>query len=490
VIMRAVVLSFALSGMLAAAHLQSKIDDMISSTPAVANAFVGMRVVSLTDGKVLYERNADRLFVPASNMKLFTSALALMRLGAQYRLNTQIGADVPIDARGTLAGSLLFVGGGDPSLSGREYPYRNHSTAGGEYSFHAVDELVKQLVARGLKRVEGDIVGDDRRYVWSPYADGWAANDEVWEYGAPVNALIVDDNSFAATIHPGETAGDPARITLLPPFEYFSIDNRVRTVDGAERSVDVSRKTGGRQLHLWGTIGTRADSLTQLFAVDDPAVYAAEVLRDALLRQGIAVRGKAVARHRFPDDGAEVAKMRVVLAERPSPPLAQLLQVTDKVSQNLHAEVMLREIAVAAKHFGSRDAGLNEMRDFLTEIGVDKDEYRFNDGSGLSRSTLVTPAALTKLLAYMYQSSQRETWVNLLPVAGVDGTLARRFPDHPEARAIRAKTGTLSHVRANSGYADSPEYGPLAFSFLVNNYSAQVADINKFLDAVELALLH
>jgi serine-type D-Ala-D-Ala carboxypeptidase/endopeptidase (penicillin-binding protein 4) len=488
--MRVVLLSIALSGMLAAADLKSKLDDLVSSTPAVANAFVGMRVVSLIDGKVLYERNADRLFVPASNMKLFTTALALSRLGAQYRFTTQIGADQPIDARGTLAGNLIFTGGGDPSLSGREYPYRNHSTAGGEYSFHPVNELVKQLVARGLKRVEGDIVGDDRRYVWSPYADGWASSDEVWEYGAPVSALIVDDNSFAVTIHPGETAGDPARISLLPTFEYFSIDNRVRTVEGSDRRLDVDRKTGGRQLHLWGAIGISADPLTQLLAVDDPAVYAAEVLRDELLRHGIAVRGKAVARHRFPDDGADAAKLRVVLAERSSPPLAQLLQVVDKVSQNLHAEVMLREVGAAAKHFGSREAGLNEMRDFLNEVGVDKDEYRFSDGSGLSRSTLVTPTAFTKLLAYMYQSNQRETWVNLLPVAGVDGTLGRRFADHPEARAIRAKTGTLGHVRANSGYVDSPEYGPLAFSFLVNNHSAPVAEINKFLDAVELAMLH
>ncbi|HEV2687377.1 MAG TPA: D-alanyl-D-alanine carboxypeptidase/D-alanyl-D-alanine-endopeptidase [Bryobacteraceae bacterium] len=487
--MRALLILLSLLPMLAAADLKSQIDDLVSSTPALANGFVGMQVVSLTDGKVLYERNQDRLFVPASNMKLFTTALALVRLGPQYRFTTQIGADQPIDARGTLGGNLIFLGGGDPSLSGRAYPYQNHSTSGGEFSFHAVDELVNQLVARGLKRVDGDIVGDDRRYVWSPYADGWSFGDAAWEYGAPVSALIVDDNSFAVTIRPGAEAGDPAQISLLPPFEYLSIDNRIRTQDGGERRIDLDRKPGGRQLHLWGAIGMGAEPLTQLLAVDDPAVYAAEVLRDALIQRGIAIRGKAVARHRFADDASEGGKLRVVLAERPSPPLAQVLRVVDKVSQNLHAEVMLREVGASAKHFGSREAGLNEMRDFLTEIGVEKDDYRFSDGSGLSRSTLVTPRAITKLLAYMYQTSQRDTWMGLLPIAGVDGTLGRRFPDHPEAHAIRAKTGTLGHVRANSGYVDSPEYGPLAFSFIVNNYSAPTAEVSKFLDAVELAML-
>lgn len=487
--MRVLLLLVSLSAMLAAADLKSKIDDLVSSWPALQNGYVGMQVVSLTGGKVLYERNQDRLLAPASNMKLFTTALALMKLGPQYRFTTQIGADQGPDARGTLAGNLVFVGGGDPSLSGREYPYRNHSTASGEYSFHAVDELVNQLVARGLKRVEGDIVGDDRRYVWSPYADGWSFSDAAWEYGAPVSALIVDDNSFAVTIRPGAEAGDLAQISLLPPFEYFAIDNRVRTQEGGERRVDVDRKPGGRQLHYWGSIGLADAGLTQLMAVDDPAVYAAEVLRDALIRRGIPVRGRAVARHRFADDGSEGGKPRVTLAERTSPPLAQLLQVVDKVSQNLHAEVMLREVGAAAKHFGSREAGLNELRDFLTEIGVGKDDYRFNDGSGLSRSTLVTPSAIAKLLAYMYGSSQREIFVGLLPIAGVDGTLGRRFADHPEARAIRAKTGTLGHVRANSGYVDSPVYGPLAFSILVNNYSAPTAEVSRFLDAVELAML-
>lgn len=478
-----------------AADLKSRLDDLVTTWPALAGASVGLKIVSLTDGRVLYEQNADRLLVPASNMKLFTTALALSRLGPDYRLGTQICAERGIEPNGTLPGDLVLVGGGDPSLSDRPYPYRANAAGEGFFSFRPVEDLADQLVARGLKRVQGDIVGDDRRYVWSPYAGGWALGDVPWGYGAPVSALIVDDNSFAVNVRPGANPGDPAQISLAPAFEYFYIENRVRTVENGERQLQFDRDAGGREVHIWGRISIGDSGMTQLLAVDDPARYAAEVLRDALERRGVSIRGASVARHRFLDDAAPedkpgAGRYAVVLAKRDSPPLAQVLQVVDKVSQNLHAEVMLREVGAARRPFGSRDAGLSELRDFLKEAGIADTEYRFGDGSGLSRNTLVTPSAIVKLLGYMYRSEYRDTWIELLPVAGVDGTLRSRFADHPEAHAIHAKTGTLSHVRANSGYVDSPVYGPLAFSFLVNNYTAPTGEISRFIDALELALLN
>ena len=474
-----------------AADLKTKLDEIVSASPSLAGAFIGLQIVSLKSGEILYDRNADHLFTPASNTKLFTTALALVRLGPDYRMTTQIAAACPIGAGGTLACNLVFVGGGDPSLSGRVYPYQKVPAAN-NYSFHAVEELADRLIARGLKRIDGDIVGDDRRYVWAPYPAGWAIGDATFEYGAPVSALILDDNSFALTLSPGSHAGDPAQISLAPPFEYLSIDNRVRTVPEGTRAVEFRRAPASRQVHAWGTIGAADPGLTQLLAVDDPARYAAEALRDALQRRGVAIRGQAIARHRLPDQAepsGDPEPSRVVLVERTSPPLAQLLQVTDKVSQNLHAEVMLREVAAAENNVGSRESGLHELEKFLTSIGISKEDFRFSDGSGLSRDTLVTPAAIVKLLAYMYNSKQRDVWLSLLPVAGVDGTLASRFGDHPEAHAIHAKTGTLAHVRANSGYADSPVFGPLAFSFVINDYDTPTAGINRFLDAIELAML-
>jgi len=487
-------LSLALS-IASGADLNSKIDELVSKSRAVTNAFVGLQVVSLPSGRVLYERSADRLFTPASNMKLFTTALALMKLGAEYRFKSQIGSDAPIDADGTLASDLVFLGGGDPTLSGREYPYQYHpgSQAGANYSFRAVEEMASQLAAHGLKRIAGDIVGDDRRYVWEPHGEGWSTGDALWEYGAPVSALIVNDNSFAVTIRPAAHAGDLAHVTLSPNFEFLEIDNRVRTEAGVARKVTFDRSVNGLQLHIMGVIPGGDAGMTELLAVDDPGAYAAEVLRDALLRRGIAVEGRAVARHRFSDDAPDSPEAKTtpsfVLAEKTSPALSEILRVVDKVSQNLHAEVMLREVGLVAGHSGSLKGGLLEMQDFLSGAGIPKDAYRFTDGSGLSRETLVSPAAITKLLAYMYKSSNRDLWMSLLPVAGVDGTLATRFENHPEAQAIRAKTGSLSHIRAMSGYADTTRYGPVAFSFLVNNFDAPTVEIRRLLDQIGMALL-
>ena len=486
--MRGVLAALLIVPLATATDLASRLDQIVNNAGALSHAFVGAHVVELSDGRVLYAHNSERLFVPASNMKLFTTALALTRLGADYRLTTQIGANFPMDAEGTLAGDLELIGGGDPSLSGREYPYRK--SAGTIYSFSAIEELTDQLIARGLKRIDGNVVGDDSRYVWEPQPGGWSSDSATREYGAPVSALILHDNTFALTLRPADRAGDLARITLAPPFENFAIDNRVLTADRGERKIEFYRSASGRELHVWGTIPKRDAGFAEELAIGDPALYAAEVLRDALLRRGVAIRGGVVAEHRFPDEAsARPPTLEVVLAERHSPPLLDLLQVVDKVSQNLHAEIMLREVAVASGHAGSVQTGLDAMDDFLAGMGITKADHQFTDGSGLSRATLVTPQAFTKLLGYMNQSKYREQWFGLLPIGGEDGTLGRRFAEHPEARAIHAKTGTLDHVRALSGYAETTKNGRVAFSFLVNNFDGPGAGVIAVLDQLALALL-
>lgn len=502
-----------LATLAAAPHpkLEARMDAVIKKQKALAPAFVGMRVISLRDGKVLYKKNEEHLFVPASNMKLFTTALALMRLGPGYRFKTSIVASLPVDAKGRLTGDLILKGGGDPSMSGRAYPYQNQKdqVQNGppanlvNFSFRPIEDLADQIAAGGLKQVDGDIVGDDSRYLWAPYPEGWSVGDPLWEYGAPVSALILNDNSFALTIRPAESPGDLAQISLTPPFEYFTIDNRIRTVENGDRKIEIIRRQVSRELHLWGAIPLKDRGRTEELAIADPALFAAEVLRDALLERGVAIRGRARARHRFynqvrdPEQGdpstgsapPSAPAPELELARRLSPPLSQLLQVVDKVSQNLHAEVMLREVGAIRENMGSREAGLADMRLFLSEIGVSKDDYRVSDGSGLSRSTLVTPTAITQLLTFMYESEYRGLWIGLLPVGGVDGSLGKRFEEHPEAQRIHAKTGSLGHVRALSGYAESRKYGPVAFSFLVNNFDASTQEITRFLDAAGLLLL-
>ncbi len=505
----AALLGVALVVPLAATDLSSRLDQIIDSAPALSagwfdaiveralalhrvqlHAIVGAQVLRLSDGRVLYARNPERLFVPASNMKLFTTALALSKLGADYRLTTQIAANSPLDRSGTLAGDLELIGGGDLSLSGREYPYDSHAAAGAIYSFSAIEELADQVIARGLKRIDGQVIGDDSRYVWEPQPAGWPVDSATREYGAPVSALVLHDNIFALTLSPGDRSGDPARIAMVPASENLTIDNRVVTTDHGERKLQFSRSASGRELHVWGTIPRGDAGYRQRVAIGDPALYAAEVLREALIRRGVAIRGQAVARHHLPDQSSVTTRNPdVVLAEHRSPPMLDLLQVVVKVSQALHAEILLREVAVASGHVGSREAGLDAMNDFLTGIGIPKADHEFADGSGLSRATMVTPAAITRLLAYMNTSRYREQWLDLFPIGGEDGTLGARFSGHPEARDIHAKTGTLGHVRALSGYADTPGQGRVAFSFLVNNIDGPGAEVTPVLDQLALALL-
>jgi D-alanyl-D-alanine carboxypeptidase/D-alanyl-D-alanine-endopeptidase (penicillin-binding protein 4) len=300
----------------------------------------------------------------------------------------------------------------------------------------------------------------------------------------------VNDNTFALTLRPAGRAGDSARITLAPPFENFAIDNHVVTSEHGQRKIEFYRSPSGDELHIWGTIPKSDTGYTLELAIGDPALYAAQVLRDALLRRGISLAGTAVARHRFPDEATSgPAKLEVVFAERHSPPLFDLLQVVDKVSQNLHAEMFLREAAVASGRAGSRQSGLMSMDDFLAGMGISSEEYQFTDGSGLSRDTLVSPTAVTQLLIHMNQSSKREEWLNLLPIGGEDGTLGSRFAGHPEARAIHAKTGTLDHVKAISGYAETTANGRVAFSLLVNNFEEPGPGVTRVIDELVLAML-
>ena len=467
----------------------ARIARFLDESPVARTSHWGIRIVTLEGNRVLFERNPDRLFLPASNAKLFATALALTRLGPDYRFQTRVLADRTPAADGVVE-SLRLVGGGDPDLSGRAIPYNPDALPGDPLA--AIEDLASQIAAHGVRSVTADIVGDDTAYVWQPYPDGWSIDDPVWDYGAAVSALCVNDNTQSIRVVPGGFPSDPARIVLAPPVEYYEIDNQARTAaEHTERRIRVDRLPGARELRIWGPLPLHDPGATETVGIDDPALYAACALRDALARRGIAIRGGARARHLLPNQVADLEKgpspepePGIEVAHRDSPPLVEDLRVTAKVSQNLHAEMDLRAVARARRHVGSREAGLAEEQAFLDEIGVGRSSYTFSDGSGLSRLDLVSPAAVVKLLQFMHDSPSRDAFFGLLPVAGVDGTLHSRFAGTAAAGRIFAKTGTLGHVAALSGYARRPNGQMLAFSILVNNYSGPLQDLRAAIDRV------
>jgi len=467
-----------------ASSWEQEIARLINASPAARAAFWGIEIVDLGTGRTLYTHNADRPFVPASNAKLFTAALALDRLGPDFRFQTRVLADTMPDAEGRIRGSLRLVGGGDPNLSARSVPYRPGPVTGNPLA--PVEELADQVVARGVKRIDGGVIGDDTWYIWEPYADGWAIDDTRYEYGAPVSALTVNDNTLAVSVQPGARAGDLANISFSPNFEYYSLDNRVRTVEaGGALKVQLDREPGSRQVRLWGTVPLHSPGESLVLAIDDPAEYAARAFRRALEDRGVTVEGGVVARHRYPNEEDAMAEPEgIELARHESAPLIEDLAITAKVSQNLHAELALRAVGRRRRDSGSLQAGLDEMKAFLKEIGISKDAYDFNDGSGLDHTDLVTPTAVVRLLRHMYDSREREPWIALLPVGGQEGTLSERFLDMPSGRRIHAKTGTLTHVSALSGYAQRRDGTWLAFSILVNNHNGGAAEVRSAIDRI------
>jgi len=356
----------------------------------------------------------------------------------------------------------------------------------------AIEDLADQVAARGVMRVTGGIVGDDTWYVWQPYASGWAIEDPESDDGAPVSALTIHDNVLSLNVQPGLREGELAALTLTPPVEYYRLDNRIRTVAaGGERRIRFSRIPGSLEARLWGSIPIRDRGQDLLLGIQDPARYAAQVFRRALAQRGILVEGDSSALHRYPNQVPDLTQGPAAsdstgteLARRTSAPLIEDLRITDKVSQNLHAELALRAVGRARRNIGSFEAGLEELKAFLAEAGIEPEAYNLHDGSGLARLNLVTPAAVVQLLRYLYGAPARENWISLLPVGGQDGTLSSRFGDGAAAGRVHAKTGSLSHVSALSGYAHRLGGNWIAFSILVNNYNAHTADVRSVMDRI------
>jgi len=489
-----VFLSFSL-GVLAADDPPRLLGDRIQAIlerPAAQRASWGVLIADSSGGEPLFEYNAQKLFVPASNAKLYASALALARLGPDAVFETRLLAQGPVEG-GVLKGDLALVGGGDPNLSARHLPYHPKLEFRKDL-LEPMRELARQLAAGGVRVIEGDVVGDASRYVWDPYPPGWSLEDVSWGYGAPVSALAFNDNKVKVRIRPGSGPNAPAQLKIEPPLDYFNVRNLTRTASTrfVARRLDLRVHPGQRRLDVWGQISQRSPGRDMEVAVDDPAVFAALALRQALIDEGVEVRGGARGRYleTYAVDDLKALSSPAVepagreLAKRQSAPLSQILQALNKDSHNLHAEMLLREVGYQRRNVGSVEAGVEEMRDFLKEVGLTPWEFYIEDGSGLSRKNLVSPEGTVKLLRAMGASENREVWLDALPVAGEDGTLDWRFSKTVAKGRIRAKTGTLSHVTALAGYATTLDGRELAFAVFVNNFGVSTSYIRNLLDEI------
>lgn len=429
--------------------------DAILANPGLTGTDVALVVRAADTGEVLYRRGSERRQQPASNAKLVTSAAALEVLGPDYRFTTTVAASGRT-AGPVLRGDLYLRGTGDPTMLASDY-----------------DALATQVAASGVRLVTGNLVADDTWFDGVRLASGWAWDDEPFYYNAQVSALTAspdtdfDAGSIIVTVAPGAAAGDPVRVTVAPPTDHVRIAGTAVTgAPGSGSSITVDREHGTNTITVTGSMATNASPVNEFMAVWDATGYAAALFRAALTAHGVRVLGPTMR-------AATPAAPRT-LAVRQSMPLRELLVPFMKLSNNMHAEILVKAMGRARGGAGSWDAGIAAMGSVLPGLGIDPTRMFLVDGSGLSRMDHISPDQVSALLLAARAKPWFPTWYAALPIAGnpdrmIGGTLRNRMRNTAAANNVHAKTGSFTGASALSGYVTATNGGQLVFSMITNN---------------------
>lgn len=452
--------------------LSDTLDHILSDT-RLAGAQIGVVVSDAKTGQTLYQRNGDGRLVPASSTKLLTSTAAMALLGPDYRYSTDVFADGSRHGS-VLKGDLYLRGTGDPTMLAEDY-----------------DRLAASVAAAGIQRVTGRLVADDTRFDSNRLGASWAADDESAYYSSQISPLTVapdtdyDAGTVLLTVTPGAAPGDAPTVKVTPPNDYVRIDNSATTVGAGEsRTVAVDRPHGSNTIVVSGKIPVGSAATNSWISVWEPAGYASAVFADALAAHGVKVTGEPVL-------GKAVPEGATSLASHPSMPLKDLLTPFLKLSNNNHAEVLVKTIGYEVKGSGTWSAGLSAIADYLRTLGLDPAALRQMDGSGLSRMDVVSTKQFTELLVAARQQPWFQDWYGALPIACVSdrmtgGTLRSRMCGTAAAGNLHGKTGSLTGVSGLSGYVTDADGRELVFSFVSNNYVA--SSVKNIEDAVGAAL--
>lgn len=458
----------------AAGELASQIDRAIDESD-LASARWGVHVISQADGSTIYHRNADKLFTPASNMKIYTTAAALDLLGSDFRWRTSVYSSSQPDATGRVSGDLILYGRGAPDFASRS----EHEERG------SMAKLVEDLFQRGIRTIEGNIIGDESYFRGDPLGEGWQWTDLQWYFAAEASALSINGNEVGVNLIPSPRSGDGPELKAGEPSAYVKVENRMVTgKPGGRPTIGVHRGLSDNNVRVWGEFPPGSKGFGARLSVHKPALWAATMFKDALQSRGITVAGKAQVRdsrvaqsQRFDPAGA------VELAFVNSQPLSEIVRKTNKESNNLYAELILRTIGrergqMAAlpseigRERGDAEVGLAVIRLWLAKAGVPTERLALHDGSGLSRLNLVTPESTVALLRSISKTHSNQVFHQSLPLSGRDGTLAGRLKSLTDR--VWAKTGSLTYDTSLSGYVTASDGQVFIFSIMCNDQTQRM----------------
>ena len=484
-------------GQQAGATFRERIVSLINR-PQHRSAFWGLQIVRLDSREILFAHNAGKRFLPASGMKLLIAAAALDLWGPGHRFQTPVFLEGELDGQGRVLGDLVLVGQGDPNPERRLYrPEEEDRPIQGPSPF--IEGIADQLAQQGIRRVEGNIVADTTLFLNEPHGRNWEQEDLFWHYGAPSSALAVYENVYQVSLSPGKASGDPGRLEVAPPQESPAVVNRVGTAPpGGKPDIRIGSDRSGSRVTLLGRLPLDHPTLTYALSVSEPALNAARYLKSSLERRGIAVSGQPRLRALDPLEVLQEGKLsqarvrerqffyhdRRQLASWPSLPLIENLKILIKTSRNLYGEMLLRGMGAEVSGVGSLETGLQALKAFLEKAGIATEPLDFSDGSGLSRTNLLTPESVVRLLQYMEKHPRAAGFRDCLPVAGRDGTLKDRMKGTAAEGRVLAKTGTLSFVSSLSGYATNLEGSRMAFSIMANHTQGSPREARRAIDAI------
>ncbi len=434
------------------------------SQPRFDGAVWGIKIASLDSQKTVFEYHPGRLMSPASNSKLYAAALALDRLGADYRIVTSILASARPGPDGTLRGDLVISGRGDPGWNARN---------AGTNFWNLFSPFVAALTNAGVRHVTGDLIGDATFFRSPPHGSGWTVGDLEDSEGAEICALTLNDNVTQIRVEPGAQTGEACALTILDPGTGLQLDNQTTTLtNGAPRHIETHRFPGENIVHLFGTLPAGGDPEIIEMPVPRPAQWFATALKEALRQNGIVVDG--VARSVSWPSPAPVANAK--LGEAISQPLRELVRDFMKPSQNLEADLIFEHTGEMTRATNaplwqtSETCAVAALDEFLITNGLPAGDLHFDEGSGLSRNNLTTANATVALLQFMAKRPAGQDFVDALPIAGVDGTLRHRMTNSLAFQNVHAKTGTLRWANSLSGFVTTAAGEHMVFSLMLNRY--------------------